>query len=142
VVKDTNKPVKTTHTNGNTESVTHSLKKKDKEESKKKSHSNIGFDGLLRILHAQEIDTNDWIIEPIDKDKGGMNFVLPNTQGEIYLTWLDMYQVDVTFVHTKKNYNELVTLATLEVLLATMEEQRQRTVAGIRDMLKEKFSGQ
>ena len=53
-----------------------------------------------------------------------------------------MYRVDVTFVHTKKNYNELVTLATLEVLLATMEEQRQRTVAGIRDMLKEKFSGQ
>ena len=104
-----------------------------------KSLSNIGFDGLLRILHSQEIDINDWIIEPIDKDKGGMNFVLPNTQGEIYLTWLDMYQVDVTFVHTKKNYNELVTLATLEVLLATMEEQRQRTVAGIRDMLKEKF---
>ena len=71
-----------------------------------------------------------------------MELVLPNVEGQIYLTWLDMYQVDVTFVHTKKNYNELVTLPTLEVLLATMEEQRQRTVAGIRNMLKEKFSGQ
>ena len=142
MVKDTNKPVKTTHTNGNTESVTHSSKKKDKEESKKKSHSNYGYEGLIWLLLGQNIDPTDWILKPLDKERGGMELILPNVEGQIYLTWLDMYQVDVTFVHTKKNYNELVTLPTLEVLLATMEEQRQRTVAGIRDMLKEKFSGQ
>ena len=47
-----------------------------------KSLSNYGFDGLLEVMHSQEIDTNDWIIEPIDKERRGMNFVLPNTQGE------------------------------------------------------------
>lgn len=104
-----------------------------------KSLSNYGFDGLLEVMHSQEIDINDWIIEPIDEQRGGMNIVLPNVEGQIYLTWLDMYQVDVTFVHTKKKYNELVTLPTLIVLIETMEEQRQRTVAGIRDMLKENF---
>ena len=140
--KDTNKLVKTTHTSGNTESVTHYSKKKDKEESKKKSHSNYGFEGLIWLLLGQNIDPSDWIIEPLDKQRGGINLVLPNVEGEIYLTWLDMYQVDVTFVHTKKKYNELVTLPTLIVLLDTMEEQRLRTVGHLRDMIKDAFSGE
>lgn len=92
------------------------------------------------LLLGQNIDPSDWIIKPLDKERGGMNLVLPNVEGKIYLTWLDMYQVDVTFVHTKKKYNELVTLPTVTVLIRELEEQRQRTVAGIRDMLKEKFS--
>jgi len=142
VVEDTNKQKKETSINGNTENVTHSLKQESKEENKQKSPSSYGFEGLVMLLLGENIDPSDWIIEPLDKERGGMNLVLPNVEGQIYLTWADMYQVDVTFVHTKKKYNELVTLATLEVLLATMEEQRQRTVAGIRDMLKEKFSGQ
>ena len=104
-----------------------------------KSHSNYGYEGLIWLLLGQNIDPTAWILKPLDKERGGMELVLPNVEGQIYLTWLDMYQVDVTFVHTKKNYNELVTLPTLEVLLATMEEQRPRTVAGIRDMLKENF---
>ena len=150
MVKDTNKPVKTTHTNGNTESVTHSSKKKDKEESKKKFHSkktvasvenDYGYKGLIDIFNKKEIDITDWITEQIDKERGGMNFMLPNAEGQIYLTWADLYSVDVTFVNTKANYKEVVTLPTLEVLIQTLEEQRQRTVGSIRDMLKEKFSG-
>ena len=141
MVKDTNKPVKTTHTNGNTESVTHSSKKKDKEESKKKFHSSYGFDGLIQIFNKLEIDIEDWIIDPLDKERGGFVFMLPNSEGEIYLTFGDMYSVNVTFVNTKANYKEVVTLPTLEVLIQTLEEQRQRTVGSIRDMLKEKFSG-
>ena len=35
------------------------------------------------------------------------------------------------YQYTKKNYNEIVSVDTLKVLLATMEEQRQRTVAGM-----------
>ena len=93
------------------------------------------------LLLGVNIDPSDWIIEPLYKERGGMNLVLPNVEGEIYLTWLDMYQVNVTFVHTKKKYNELVTLPTLKVLLNTMEEQRQRTVGLLRDMLMEKFNG-
>ena len=142
MVEDTNKQKKETSINGNTESVTHSLNQQTKEETNKKSPSNYGFDGLLGIFNQQEIDINEWIIEPIDEQRGGMNIVLPNVEGQIYLTWLDMYQVDVTFVHTKKKYNELVTLPTLIVLIETMEEQRQRTVGVIRDMLKDAFSGE
>ena len=93
------------------------------------------------LLLGQNIDPSDWIIEPLDEERGGMNLVLPNVEGKIYLTWLDMYQVDVTFVHTKKKYNELVTLPTLKVLLDTMEEQRLRTVGLLRDMIKDNFSG-
>ena len=141
MVEDTNKQKKVTHTSGNTENVTHFLNQESKEETNKKSPSNYGFDGLLGIFNQQEIDINDWIIEPIDKQRGGMNIVLPNVEGQIYLTWSDMYQVDVTFVHTKKKYNELVTLPTLIVLIETMEEQRQRTVGVIRDMLKDAFNG-
>ena len=139
--EDTNKQKKETSINGNTENVTHSSNQESKEENKQKSPSNYGFDGLLGIFNQQEIDINDWIIEPIDKQRGGMNIVLPNVEGQIYLTWSDMYQVDVTFVHTKKKYNELVTLPTLIVLIETMEEQRQRTVGVIRDMLKDAFNG-
>jgi len=141
VVEDTNKQKKETSINGNTENVTHSSNQESKEENKQKSPSNYGFEGLLMLLLWENIDPSDWIIEPIDKQRGGMNIVLPNLEGEIYLTWLDMYQVDVTFVHTKKKYNELVTLSTLKVLLNTMEEQRERTVGSIRDMLMEKFNG-
>jgi len=141
VVEDTNKQKKETSINGNTENVTHSLNQESKEENKQKSPSNYGFDGLLGIFNQQDIDINEWIIEPIDEQRGGMNIVLPNVEGQIYLTWLDMYQVDVTFVHTKKKYNELVTLPTLIVLIETMEEQRQRTVGVIRDMLKDAFNG-
>ncbi len=141
MVEDTNKQKKETSINGNTENVTHSSNQESKEENKQKSPSNYGFEGLLMLLLWENIDPSDWIIEPIDKQRGGMNIVLPNLEGEIYLTWLDMYQVDVTFVHTKKKYNELVTLSTLKVLLNTMEEQRERTVGSIRDMLMEKFNG-
>lgn len=141
MVEDTNKQKKETSINGNTENVTHSSNQESKEENKQKSPSNYGFEGLLMLLLWENIDPSDWIIEPIDKQRGGMNIVLPNLEGEIYLTWLDMYQVDVTFVHTKKKYNELVTLSTLKVLLNTMEEQRERTVGSMRDMLMEKFNG-
>ena len=141
MVEDTNKQKKETSINGNTENVTHSLNQESKKENKQKSPSNYGFEGLLMLLQGENIDPSDWIIEPLDKERGGINLVLPNVEGEIYLTWLDMYQVDVTFVHTKKKYNELVTLPTLKVLLNSMEEQRQRTVGLLRDMIMEKFNG-
>jgi len=142
VVKDTSKQKKETSINGNTESVMPCSNEQSKEENKQKSPSNYGFEGLMMLLLWEDIDPNDWIIEPIDKERGGMNIVLPNVEGQIYLTWADMYQVDVTFVHTKKKYNETVTLPTLRVLLDTMEEQRKRTVGSIRDMLKDAFKGE
>ena len=141
MVEDTNKQKKETHTSGNTESVTHSLNQESKEENKEKFHSSYGFNGLIQIFHKLDIDITDWIIDPLDKERGGFVFMLPNSEGEIYLTWGDFYSVDVTFVNTKANYKEVVTLPTLEVLIQTLEEQRQRTVGGIRDMLKDAFNG-
>lgn len=108
-------------------------------ESKQKFHSNYGFDGLIQIFHKLEIDITDWIIEPTDKERGGFNFILPNAQGEIYLTWEDMYKTDVTFVNTKRQYNEVVSLPTLEVLINTLEEQRANTVSDLRDLLFNTF---
>ena len=139
--EDTNKQKKKTISSGNTKSVTHSLNQESKEETNKKSLSSYGFNGLIQIFHKLEIDITDWIIDPLDKERGGFVFMLPNSEGDIYLTWEDMYSVNVTFVNTKANYKEVVTLATLEVLIQTLEEQRQRTVGLIKDMLKEKFSG-
>jgi hypothetical protein len=97
---------------------------------------------LIKIFHAEDIDITNWIAQPISKERGGIEFTLPNAQGEIYLTWQDLYKVNVTFVHTKKKYKEIVSIPTVTVLIRELEEQRQRTVAGIRDMLKEKFSGE
>jgi len=142
VEEDTNKQKKKTISSGNTKSVTHSLNQESKEETNKKSPSSYGFNGLIQIFHKLEIDITDWIIDPLDKERGGFVFMLPNSEGDIYLTWEDMYSVDVTFVNTKANYKEVVTLPTLEVLIQTLEDQRQRTVDGLRDMLKEKFSSE
>ena len=150
MVEDTNKQKKETSINGNTENVTHSLNQESKEENKQKSPSkndvnitgpNYGFNGIVKIFHKKEIDMTDWIIEKTDKARGGIKFMLPNAEGEIFLNWGDMYSVDVTFVNTKANYKEVVTLPTLEVLIDTLEEQRQRTVGVIRDMLKDAFNG-
>jgi len=142
VEEDTNKQKKKTITSGSTKSVTHSLNQENKVENKEKFHSSYGFNGLIQIFHKLEIDITDWIIDPLDKERGGFVFMLPNSEGDIYLTWEDMYSVDVTFVNTKANYTEVVTLPTLEVLIQTLEDQRQRTVDGLRDMLKEKFSSE
>ena len=142
MVEDTNKQKKETSINGNTENAMHSSNQENKVENKEKSPSSYGFDGLIQIFHKLDIDITDWIIDPLDKERGGFVFMLPNSEGDIYLTWGDMYSVDVTFVNTKANYKEVVTLPTLEVLIQTLEEQRQRTVDGLRDMLKEKFSSE
>lgn len=117
-------------------------KRKDKEEYKMKSHfkeTDYGFNGLVQMFNQKEINIQDWVFKQLDKERGGIEFMLPNAQGEIYLTWGDMYSVDVTFVNTQAQYKEVVTLPTLEVLIETLEEQRKKTVESIRDMLMDKF---
>ena len=142
MVEDTNKQKKKTSINGNTESVMPSSNEQNKGETKQKSPSSYGYRGLIDIFIKKDIDHIDWVMREIDKERGGIDFMLPNAEGQIYLTWGDMYSVDVTFVNTKANYKEVVTLPTLEVLIDTLEEQRQRTVGSIRDMLKDAFNGE
>jgi len=151
VVEDTSKQKKKTSINGNTESVMPNSNEQSKEENKKKFPSkktvasvenDYGYKGLIDIFNKEEIDITNWITEQIYKQRGGITFMLPNAEGSIYLSWEDMYYVDVTFVNTQKKYKELVTIPTLEVLLLGLEEQRQRTVGSIRDMLKDAFKGE
>ena len=142
MVEDTSKQKKETSINGNTESVMPCSNKQSKEENKQKSPSSYGYRGLIDIFIKKDIDHIDWVMREIDKERGGIDFMLPNAEGQIYLTWGDLYSVDVIFVNTKANYKEVVTLPTLEVLIDTLEEQRQRTVGSIRDMLKDAFNGE
>ena len=142
MVEDTNKQKKKTSINGNTKSVMPSSNKQNKGETKQKSPFSYGYEGLIAIFNSLNIDHTNWIFEQKNKQRGGITFMLPNAEGSIYLSWEDMYYVDVTFVNTKKKYKELVTIPTLEVLLLQLEEQRQRTVGSIRDMLKDAFKGE
>lgn len=117
-------------------------KRKDKEEYKMKYHSketDYGFNGLINIFNQKEIDMNEWVFKQLDKERGGIKFMLPNAEGEIYLKWDDLYYIDITFITTKQKYNQAVSLGDLKDMITLLEDQRQRTVAGIRDMLKEKF---
>lgn len=141
MVEDTNKQKKETSINGNTENVTHSLNQESKEENKQKSPSNYGFDGLLRIFHSQEIDTNDWIIKPIDKERGGMEFMLPSAEGKIYLGWEDLYKVKITFVRTKNTFDETCSLSGVHEIIDMLEQQRIRNKAMLIDMIKDAFNG-
>ena len=142
MVEDTNKQKKETHTSGSTESVTHSLNQENREENKKKSPSSYGFDGLVNIFHRKQIDITNWVIKELNKERGGIEFMLPNADGIIYLSWGDLYNVDITFVNTQKKYKEQVTLPTLELLIVELEEQRKRTVQILASMLKDAFSGE
>lgn len=141
MVEDTNKQKKETSINGNTENVTHSSNQESKEENNKKSPSSYGFDGLLSIFHSQEIDTNDWIIKPIDKERGGMEFMLPSAEGKIYLGWEDLYKVDITFVQTKKSFTETCALGDVHEIIDMLEQQRIRNKAMLIDMIKDAFNG-
>jgi uncharacterized protein (UPF0261 family) len=104
------------------------------------SDTDYGYNGLLRIINNQDIDINEWITERLDKERGGIKFMLPNAEGEIYLTWGDIYHIKLTTVHTKKTFDSIVNLNELQQMLVMLEEQRQRTKKSIADMLMKAFS--
>jgi len=53
-----------------------------------------------------------------------------------------LYQVDVTFVKTQKQFNEVCFVNDVEEIIRVLEEQRLRFVGGLRDMLKEAFKAE
>ena len=120
----------------------HSSNQENKEESKTKSPSSYGYRGVIDIFIKKNIEHKDWVVKDIDKARGGVEFMLPNAEGQIILDWDDLYYVDVTFVNSRNTYKESVSLATLEVLISELEDQRQRTVAALRNMLMVKFAGE
>ena len=118
-------------------------------ESKKKSHfkptisdTDYGYNGLIRMFNQLDVDITNWVTKKSEKERGGISFMLPNAEGKIYLTWGDLYLVDVRFVHINKKYKQTVTLGDLEQILTMLEEQRKNYVSSLRDMLKNSFSSE
>jgi len=102
---------------------------------------NEGLDSLRRIFNELNIDISEWVTKPITKERGGIEFMLPNADGEIYLEWTDLFKVNVTFVQSKNVYNEtLYQLGDLYEIIKTLENQRKSFIGGLRDMLFREFS--
>ena len=142
MVEDTNKQKKKTSINGNTENVMHSSNQESKEENKQKSPSNYGYEGLIGTFNKLDINITNWVTMQSSEQRGGISFMLPNAEGKIYLTWEDLYFVDVRFVNSNGRFKQAVTLGDLDQILTMLEEQRKRTVGSIRDMLKDAFNGE
>lgn len=104
------------------------------------SLTNYGYHGILKKMSFLDINHSDWITKKVKAERGGIEFMLPNAEGKIYLGWSDLYHVDVNFVHTKKNFNSQVTLGELDQILVLLEEQRQSFVRSMGNMIKEAFS--
>ena len=103
--------------------------------------NDYGYKGLINIFNKKEIDMKDWITKQIYKERGGIEFVTPNVQGNIYLNYSDLYNCDITFVNSKEKYEATLVLPELEALIQKIEDMRVREVERIRNMLKEMFKG-
>lgn len=100
-----------------------------------------GYKGLISLFNELDIDMRDWVSQQTTKERGGIEFALPNSQGEIYLNWGDLYVIDVKFIHSKKRYTETLNLYETKEIIKSLEQQRQRHIDDIKDMLKDMFSG-
>tara|TARA_R100000231_G_scaffold5073_1_gene8223 strand:- start:3396 stop:3791 length:396 start_codon:yes stop_codon:yes gene_type:complete len=123
------------------------------EENKMKSHSNndskpkisdtdYGFDGLVRMFTELEIDSSDWLAKRLDKERGGVSFALPSAYGEIYLSWGDLYNIDVTFVNSEDKFKATLMLGELHEIMKKLETQRLDEVNRLRDLLKKTFKSE
>ena len=107
-----------------------------------KSHSNetdYGFNGIINILNKNDIDHKNWITKRLDKERGGITFMTPNVDGAIYLTWGDIYYVDVMFVNQGKDFKSTVSVSDLENILIKVEEMRKNFVKQTAEVIKEAF---
>ena len=107
-----------------------------------KSHSNetdYGFNGIINILNKNDIDHKNWITKRLDKERGGITFMTPNVDGAIYLTWGDIYYVDVMFVNQGKDFKSTVSVSDLENILIKVEKMRKNFVKQTTEVIKEAF---
>ena len=121
------------------------------EEIKKKSHSkktvasvesDYGYKGLVQIFIKLDIDSSDWIAKRLDKERGGMSFALPNAYGEIYLSWIDLYKIDLTFVNSDEKFEATLNIGELHEIMKKLETQRLNEVNRLRDLLKKTFKSE
>jgi len=104
------------------------------------SLTDYGYHGVLKKMAFLDIDSSEWLVKKLKSERGGIQFMLPNAEGKIYLGWSDLYHVDVMFVNSKKRFNSQVQLGELDQILVLLEEQRQSFVRSMGNMIKEAFS--
>ena len=103
------------------------------------SLTDYGYHGVLKKMAFLDIDSSDWITKKVKEERGGIEFMLPNAEGKIYLGWSDLYHVDVLFVNSKQRFNSQVQLGELDQILVLLEEQRKSFVRSMANMIKEAF---
>ena len=101
----------------------------------KKSETDYGFNGLVGIFTELEI-------ERLDKERGGMSFTLPSVYGEIYLSWVDLYKVDFTFVNSEDKFEATLMIGELHEIMKKLETQRLNEVNRFRNLLKKTFKNE
>jgi len=108
----------------------------------KKNETDYGFNGLVGIFTELEIDSSDWLAKRLDKERGGMSFTLPSVYGEIYLSWVDLYKVDFTFVNSEDKFEATLMIGELHEIMKKLETQRLNEVNRFRNLLKKTFKNE
>jgi|TARA_Y100000015_G_scaffold30992_1_gene30479 hypothetical protein len=105
------------------------------------SDTDYGYRGLIDIFIKLDIDHKDWIVKRLDKQRGGISFITPNVGGEIYLTWGDIYYVDIVFVNQGNfNFKSQVGVPDLKNIIVKVEQMRKDFVKQTAEVIKEAFS--
>ena len=104
------------------------------------SDTDYGYRGVIDIFIKKDIDHKDWIVKKLDKERGGITFMTPNVDGEIYLTWGDIYYVDVMFVNQGKDFKSTVSVPDLENIIVKVEQMRKDFVKQTAEVIKQAFS--
>jgi hypothetical protein len=113
---------------------------KDSKKTVASVENDYGYKGLINIFNKKDIDHKDWIVKKLDKERGGITFMTPNVDGEIYLTWGDIYYVDVMFVNQGKDFKSTVSLPDLENIIVKVEQMRKNFVKQTAEVIKQAFS--
>jgi len=109
-------------------------------EKKQLDDTDYGFNGIKNILNKHDINYASWIARQIHKERGGIELYTPNVEGEIYLTWGDIYFVDIKFVNqNNKEFKSTVNPKELEDIIIKIEEMRKNYVRQMSEMLKTNF---
>ena len=97
-----------------------------------------GFKGLMTQFTDLDIDHENWMVKEIDKERGGISFMTPKADGEIYLTYSDIYQADIKFIGGQE-YKQLITIGELRFILNKIESMRTEFIKGAAAALMDAF---
>jgi len=102
--------------------------------------TDYGFKGILDILSKHNINYDSWIARQIHKERGGIELYTPHVEGEIYLSWGDIYLVDIQFVTQNAEFKSAVSITELEDIVIQIEEMRKDYVTKMSKSLKNNYN--